>query len=71
MEIRDKTCTEVDCTMPAAFTEAHHPHPWSEGGETNLKDGRLLCPWHHHRAHDPAWEATYHPDGTTTFHRRQ
>ena len=39
MEIRDKTCTEVDCTMPAAYCEAHHPQPWSEGGQTNL-DGR-------------------------------
>ena len=27
MEIRDQTCTETACTMPAAFCEAHHPNP--------------------------------------------
>ena len=71
MEIRDQTCTEVACTMPAAFCEAHHPQPWSEGGETNLDDGRLLCPFHHQRAHDPGWNVNYHPNGSTTFTRRQ
>ena len=76
MEIRDKTCTEVDCTMPAAYCEAHHPRPWSEGGQTNLGDGKLLdgkllCPFHHHRAHDPGWITHHHPNGSTTFTRRQ
>ena len=64
MEIRDKTCTEVDCTMPAAYCEAHHRKPWSEGGETNLDgDGSLLCPFHHHRAHDPGWIIHHPPMG--------
>ena len=76
MEIRDKTCTQVDCTMPAAYCEAHHPRPWSEGGHTNLHDGKLLdgkllCPFHHHRAHDPGWITHHHPNGSTTFTRRQ
>ena len=76
MEIRDKTCTQVDCTMPAAYCEAHHPQPWSEGGHTNLGDGKLLdgkllCPFHHHRAHDPGWITHHHPNGSTTFTRRQ
>ena len=72
MEIRDKTCTQVDCTMPAAYCEAHHPRPWSEGGQTNLDgDGKLLCPFHHHRAHDPGWITHHHPNGATTFTRRQ
>jgi len=71
MEIRDQTCTEAACTMPAAFCEAHHPQPWSEGGQTNLDDGTLLCPFHHQRAHDPRWNVNYHPNGTTSFTRRQ
>ena len=71
MEIRDKTCTEAACTMPAAYCEAHHPKPWSEGGQTNLDDGKLLCPFHHHRAHDPGWITHHHPNGSTTFTRRQ
>jgi hypothetical protein len=64
------TCTEIDCDIPAAWTEAHHKTPWSKGGKTDLRDGTLLCPFHHHRAHDPGWETCHHPNGTTTFHRR-
>ena len=39
-------------------------------GRTDLADGKLLCSFHHHRAHDPAWETHHHPNGSTTFHRR-
>ncbi len=56
--------------MPAAFCEAHHVVPWSRGGKTSLADAKLLCSFHHHRAHDPAWETRHHPNGSTTFHRR-
>ena len=35
---------QVDCTMPAAYCEAHHPQPWSEGGHTNLDDGQAPLP---------------------------
>ena len=64
-------CTEVDCSIPAAWTEAHHKLPWARGGRTDLDSGTLLCPFHHHRAHDPGWITRHHPNGTTTFTRRQ
>ncbi len=64
-------CTAVGCSIPASWCEAHHKVPWSKGGKTRLEDGTLLCPFHHHRAHDPAWNTTYHHDGTTSFTRRQ
>jgi hypothetical protein len=71
MNLRDKTCTTLGCSIPAAFCEAHHfKRPWSKGGKTDLADGKLLCPFHHHRAHDPAWITHHHPNGSTTFHRR-
>jgi hypothetical protein len=63
-------CTAEGCSIPAAWTEAHHKTPWSRGGRTDLRDGTLLCPFHHHRAHDPAWNINYHHNGTTTFSRR-
>ena len=44
--------------------------PWSRGGRTDLADGKLLCSFHHHRAHDPAWSTHHHANGATTFHRR-
>ncbi|MBF4763625.1 DUF222 domain-containing protein [Nocardioides islandensis] len=71
MALRDRQCTADGCTIPAAWCEAHHhQQPWSRGGKTNLADGKLLCPFHHHRAHDPAWATHHHPNGSTTFHRR-
>ncbi|MBF4765652.1 DUF222 domain-containing protein [Nocardioides islandensis] len=71
MALRDRQCTADGCTIPAAWCEAHHHNqPWSRGGKTNLADGKLLCPFHHHRAHDPAWQTHHHANGSTTFHRR-
>jgi len=32
--------------------------PWSEGGETTLDDGILICPHHHNLAHHPNWQLT-------------
>jgi hypothetical protein len=47
------------------------PTTMVEGRNTDLDDGKLLCPFHHHRAHHPHWDTHHHPDGTTTFTRRQ
>jgi hypothetical protein len=71
MAIRDRECTAEGCSIPAAWCEAHHwRQPWASGGRTDLADGKLLCSFHHHRAHDPAWQVHHHPNGSTTFHRR-
>jgi hypothetical protein len=72
MDLRDKECTTRGCHVPAAFCHGHHyRQPWAHGGTTSLKDGKLLCPFHHHRAHHPNWDTHHHPDGTTTYTRRQ
>jgi hypothetical protein len=71
MDLRDKECTTRGCHVPAAFCHAHHfRRPWSQGGKTDLADGKLLCPFHHGRAHDPKWDTHHQPDGSTTFTRR-
>ena len=62
--IRDRECTTDGCSIPAAWCEAHHwKQPWSQGGRTDLADGKLLCSFHHHRAHDPAWITHHHANG--------
>jgi hypothetical protein len=71
MAIRDKECRTEGCTIPAAWCEAHHWQPWSRGGRTDLEDGVLLCPWHHHRAHDPAYDLSRLPNGDVRFNRRR
>ncbi|MBF4566670.1 HNH endonuclease signature motif containing protein, partial [Plantibacter sp. VKM Ac-2876] len=55
---RDGGCAWTGCTHPPSFTEAHHIRWWSRGGPTNLDNGILLCPFHHHRIHDDHWTIT-------------
>ncbi len=71
MAIRDGVCRTDGCDIPAAWCEAHHRHPWSAGGKTDLADGLLLCPFHHHRAHDRRYDLRSLPNGDVRFHRRR
>ncbi|MGH3333994.1 MAG: hypothetical protein ACRDPJ_22095 [Nocardioidaceae bacterium] len=41
--------------------------PWSKGGRTSVHNGALLCPYHHHRAHEPANDITRLANGKYTF----
>jgi hypothetical protein len=68
--IRDGGCTAQGCDWPPGLCHAHHDDLWSRGGPTDLTNGRLLCPRHHARAHDPTYETTRHTDGQVSFHRR-
>jgi hypothetical protein len=54
----DRGCRAEGCDMPAAMCEAHHLDEWATGGRTDLGRGILLCSFHHHRVHDPAFRAT-------------
>ena len=38
---------------------------------TDLADGKLLCSWHHHRAHDDRYLYVLLPNGDLRFHRRR
>ena len=59
IELRDgPTCALHGCDIPAAWCHAHHVVPWSEGGQTTLDDGILICPHHHNLAHHPRWQLT-------------
>jgi hypothetical protein len=49
---------------------AHHDRPWSKGGHTDVKTGRLLCPRHHTLAHDHRYSMTPTPAGKVRFTRR-
>ena len=50
---RDKTCVVGGCDAPPSRCHVHHVIPWSEGGGTNVQDGRLYCSAHHAMVHDP------------------
>ena len=69
MALAHPECQTRGCTIPAAWCEAHHKNPWARGGTTDLADGALLCPFHHHRAHDTTYHQAWTPNGTVTFTR--
>jgi hypothetical protein len=70
MMIRDGGCTTEGCDRPQAWCHAHHETPWEEGGVTSVDNGRLLCPYHHGKAHDRLYDMTRLPNGKVRFHRR-
>ena len=62
-------CTAEGCDWPPGLCHLHHPIRWADGGGTN-RDGLLLCPRHHARAHDPAFTMAQLPGGKVAFTRR-
>ncbi|MFE7228968.1 DUF222 domain-containing protein [Nocardioides sp. NPDC057577] len=70
LRLRDQGCQAEDCDAPAAWTEAHHLRPWSEGGRTDMGNMVLLCPSDHRRIHDANCVYERLPDGRIRFTRR-
>lgn len=70
LTLRDGGCTTEGCDRPPSWCEVHHDTPWSQGGHTDLHNGRFLCPCHHHLAHDPRYEMQHLPNGKVRFRRR-
>jgi len=62
-------CEVEGCDWPPGMTHMHHPVRWADGGETN-RDGIMICPPHHARAHDTRYTMTKLPTGKYGFHRR-
>lgn len=65
--LRDKGCVFPGCDRVPAWCEAHHLRPWSAGGPTDLRNGCLLCPFHHHLIHatgeQAGWKIRMSTDG--------
>ena len=68
--VRDGGCTAQGCDAPPAMCHAHHDDLWSHQGRTAVERGRLLCPFHHRRIHDPEYEVGVGADNQVSFHRR-
>jgi hypothetical protein len=52
LTVRDGGCIWPNCDAPPAWCDAHHVINWSWGGPTDLSNGALLCPAHHHMLHN-------------------
>ncbi len=70
LAIQQGGCTAEGCDWPPGMCHAHHEIAWSRGGPTSVKQGRLLCPRHHARAHDPTYTMAKLPGGKVAFTRR-
>jgi hypothetical protein len=48
-------CAWNGCSLPVAWTEAHHIVHWADGGVTAAENLILLCRFHHGRIHTTGW----------------
>jgi hypothetical protein len=56
LTVRDSGCVWPNCGAPPAWCDAHHVIAWSQGGPTDVSNGVLLCPAHHHMLHHSDFE---------------
>lgn len=64
LEHRDRGCIFPGCDRPPGWCIAHHAkRRWADGGTTDLDEGVLMCPFHHHVLHDDGWHVQFTPDG--------
>ena len=62
--IRDEGCRFAGCDRPSTWCGGHHVQWITDGGATELANLVLLCARHHHRLHQPGWQAKLLPDAT-------
>ncbi|HUH06733.1 MAG TPA: HNH endonuclease signature motif containing protein, partial [Egibacteraceae bacterium] len=62
LQMMHRQCRGPDCDRPAAWTEAHHQHAWSDGGDTDLNTTIPLCKAHHDMVTSGQWNVTFDPD---------
>jgi Domain of unknown function (DUF222) len=53
---RDGGCIWPRCSAPPGWCEVAHLKAWALGGRTDLKNGALMCPFHHRRFDHDGWE---------------
>jgi Domain of unknown function (DUF222) len=71
LALRDGGCTAEGCDRPPSWCHVHHDQTaWAGGGGTSVDKGRLLCAFHHSKAHQPRYQTTPLPNGKIRFNRR-
>ncbi len=66
LEARDGGCRFPGCGSRMR-THAHHITPWAEGGDTNMNNLVLLCPFHHRAVHEGGWRVEMDERGVPGF----
>ena len=63
---RDGGCRFTGCNA-TRFVDAHHIKHWADGGETNLDNLVLLCPFHHKAVHEGGFTVERTTNGHLVF----
>jgi hypothetical protein len=64
---RDRTCRFPGCNSCIGL-DGHHAKPWAEGGETTLRNGLLLCKFHHRFMHEYGYRVDMDERHQPTFY---
>lgn len=67
LEVRDRFCRFPGCAVPAHRAEGHHVEHWIDGGATERDNVVLLCPFHHQRLHEGAFQVSKTSGGGFKF----
>jgi hypothetical protein len=65
LALRDGGCVWANCNAPPGWCEVAHLTAWAIGGPTDLRNGALMCPFHHRRFDHDGWDFAWSPDGLT------
>ena len=68
--LRDKTCIVEGCDRGIKDAHFHHLDQWSQGGNTSVERGAMICGAHHTQIHDPRYGHDPRPHGKIRFYRR-
>jgi len=61
LAVRDGGCVWTGCTAPPGWCHAHHVDAWkADDGPTDINNGALLCPAHHHMLHHTGFRMRMH-----------
>jgi 5-methylcytosine-specific restriction protein A len=61
--VRDGGCVWPGCNAPPGWCEVAHIVAWILGGLTDIKNGVLLCPFHHRRFDHDEWAMQWREGG--------
>ncbi|MFD1714139.1 DUF222 domain-containing protein [Amnibacterium flavum] len=67
MAVRDGGCVWPGCDEPPSRCQSAHVTPWASGGPTDIRNGVLLCPFHHRRFDLDGWDLDTDPATGTRY----
>jgi hypothetical protein len=63
LAVRDRGCVFPGCDRPPGWCDAHHVLHWVHFGRSSLRNGVLLCRYHHTFVHELGWHVQTGDDG--------